>query len=100
MSNEIIMDDYDDKDIEINKIKSTSEKILNDKLKDNSNKTELKNNVIIKKTFLSSKEKLIGFEKCYMFEKRAIQFGTKLAHETNKKKYGSNRKANGKAQFK
>ena len=52
------------------------------------------------KCLLRNIGKLLGFEKCYMFEKRAIQFGTKLAHETNKKKYGSNRKANGKAQFK
>ena len=36
---------------------------------------------------------------CYKFEKRAIQFGTKIAHQTNIHKYGSNNKANGKAQF-
>jgi asparagine synthetase B (glutamine-hydrolysing) len=41
-----------------------------------------------------------GFKVAHCFEKRAIQFGTKLAKETNLKKYGSNRKANGKAQFK
>jgi len=41
-----------------------------------------------------------GFKISNTFEKRAIQFGTKLAKETNLKKYGSNRKANGKAQFK
>ena len=33
------------------------------------------------------------------FEKRAIQFGTKIAKQSNIKKFGSNRKANGKAQF-
>ena len=81
MSNEIIMDDYDDKDIEINKIKSTNEKILNDKLKDNSNKTELKNNVIIKKTFLSSKEKLNAIKKLlqkkpFIKEKKIIKNNT------------------------
>lgn len=43
---------------------------------------------------------LVGFNISCKFEKRAIQFGTKLAKETNIKKYGSNRKANGKAQFK
>jgi asparagine synthetase B (glutamine-hydrolysing) len=42
----------------------------------------------------------IGFKISHSFEKRAIQFGTKLAKETNIKKYGSNRKANGKAQYK
>ena len=52
------------------------------------------------KILLRNVGKLIGFNLSYMFEKRAIQFGTKLAHETNLKKYGSNRKANGKAQFK
>lgn len=31
------------------------------------------------------------------FEKRAIQFGTRLAKKTNILKFGSNRKANGKA---
>ena len=31
------------------------------------------------------------------FEKRAIQFGTKIAKKTNILKFGSNRKANGKA---
>lgn len=40
-----------------------------------------------------------GFKYGAMFEKRAIQFGSLLAKETNKDKYGSNRKANGKAQF-
>jgi hypothetical protein len=33
------------------------------------------------------------------FEKRAIQFGTKIAKKSNILKFGSNRKANGKAQF-
>jgi len=42
---------------------------------------------------------LVGFKLCYKFEKRAIQFGTKIAHQTNIHKYGSNSKANGKAQF-
>jgi asparagine synthetase B (glutamine-hydrolysing) len=42
---------------------------------------------------------LVGFKLCYKFEKRAIQFGTKIAHQTNIHKYGSNNKANGKAQF-
>jgi asparagine synthetase B (glutamine-hydrolysing) len=42
----------------------------------------------------------LGFKLSHLFEKRAIQFGTKLAKETNLKKYGSNRKANGKAQYK
>lgn len=42
----------------------------------------------------------LGFFISHNFEKRAIQFGTRLAKETNIKKYGSNRKANGKAQFK
>ena len=40
-----------------------------------------------------------GFILSYKFEKRAIQFGTKIAHQTNVHKYGSNNKANGKAQF-
>jgi hypothetical protein len=31
------------------------------------------------------------------FEKRAIQFGSKIAKQTNVIKFGSNRKANGKA---
>ena len=52
------------------------------------------------KILLRNIGKKLGFNLSYMFEKRAIQFGTKLAHETNLKKYGSNRKANGKAQFK
>lgn len=51
------------------------------------------------KMLLRNVAKMKGFDLCYMFEKRAIQFGTKLAHETNVKKYGSNGKANGKAQF-
>jgi len=42
----------------------------------------------------------LGYKISHNFEKRAIQFGTRLAKETNIKKYGSNRKANGKAQFK
>ena len=42
---------------------------------------------------------LVGFKLSYKFEKRAIQFGTKIAHQTNIHKYGSNNKANGKAQF-
>ena len=52
------------------------------------------------KKLLRNVAKSKGFNMGYMFEKRAIQFGTKLAHETNIKKYGSNNKANGKAQFK
>lgn len=40
-----------------------------------------------------------GCKISWNFEKRAIQFGTSLAKETNKDKYGSNRKANGKAQY-
>lgn len=51
------------------------------------------------KKLLRNVAKLIGFIISSQFEKRAIQFGTKLAHETNINKYGSNRKANGKAQF-
>ena len=42
---------------------------------------------------------ILGFNLSYKFEKRAIQFGTKLAHHTDVAKYGSNNKANGKAQF-
>jgi len=42
---------------------------------------------------------ILGFNLSCKFEKRAIQFGTKLAHHTNVNKYGSNNKANGKAQF-
>ena len=42
---------------------------------------------------------ILGFNLSCKFEKRAIQFGTKLAHQTNVNKYGSNNKANGKAQF-
>jgi asparagine synthetase B (glutamine-hydrolysing) len=42
----------------------------------------------------------LGFKISHSYEKRAIQFGTKLAKETNLRKYGSNRKANGKAQYK
>ena len=42
---------------------------------------------------------IVGFNLSYKFEKRAIQFGTKIAHQTNVHKYGSNNKANGKAQF-
>ena len=42
---------------------------------------------------------ILGFNLSYKFEKRAIQFGTKIAHQTNVHKYGSNNKANGKAQF-
>ena len=42
---------------------------------------------------------ILGFNLSYKFEKRAIQFGTKIAHHTNVQKYGSNNKANGKAQF-
>ena len=41
----------------------------------------------------------LGFKIANSFEKRAIQFGTKLARETNIRKYGSNNKANGRAQF-
>lgn len=52
------------------------------------------------KLLLRKVAKQIGFEFGAMFEKRAIQFGTRLAHETNVNTYGSNRKANGKAQFK
>ena len=44
-------------------------------------------------------KEIAGFKLCYKFEKRAIQFGTKIAHHTNVHKYGSNNKANGKAQF-
>ena len=42
---------------------------------------------------------IAGFKLSYKFEKRAIQFGTRIAHFTNVHKYGSNNKANGKAQF-
>ena len=42
---------------------------------------------------------IAGFNLSYKFEKRAIQFGTRIAHQTNVYKYGSNNKANGKAQF-
>ena len=42
---------------------------------------------------------IAGFKLSYKFEKRAIQFGTRIAHVTNVHKYGSNNKANGKAQF-
>ena len=42
---------------------------------------------------------VLGFNLSCKFEKRAIQFGTKLARQTNINKYGSNNKANGKAQF-
>ena len=42
---------------------------------------------------------IAGFNLSYKFEKRAIQFGTRIAHQTNVHKYGSNNKANGKAQF-
>ena len=52
------------------------------------------------KKLLRNVAKSLGFDICYMFEKRAIQFGTKLAKETNAKVYGSTKKANGKAQFK
>lgn len=51
------------------------------------------------KKLLRNIARLIGLNISCQFEKRAIQFGTKLAHETNMSKYGSNRKANGKAQF-
>lgn len=51
------------------------------------------------KKLLRNIARLIGLNISSQFEKRAIQFGTKLAHETNMSKYGSNRKANGKAQF-
>ncbi|CDW72582.1 asparagine synthetase domain-containing protein 1-like [Stylonychia lemnae] len=40
-----------------------------------------------------------GFHFASKFEKRAIQFGTKIAKQTNIMKFGSNRKANGKAQY-
>ncbi len=52
------------------------------------------------KILLRNVVKLLDFKVCFLFEKRAIQFGTRLAKETNIKTYGSNRKANGKAQFK
>ena len=42
---------------------------------------------------------IAGFKLSYKFEKRAIQFGTRIAHMTNVHKYGSNNKANGKAKF-
>lgn len=42
---------------------------------------------------------IAGFKLSCKFEKRAIQFGTRIAHFTNVHKYGSNNKANGKAQF-
>ena len=42
---------------------------------------------------------IAGFKLSYKFEKRAIQFGTRIAHMTNVHKYGTNNKANGKAQF-
>ena len=42
---------------------------------------------------------IAGFNLSHKFEKRAIQFGTRIAHLTNVHKYGSNNKANGKAQF-
>lgn len=38
-----------------------------------------------------------GIKFASLVEKRAIQFGTKIAKQTNIKKFGSNRKANGKA---
>ena len=40
-----------------------------------------------------------GIKFASLVEKRAIQFGTKIAKHTNISKFGSNRKANGKAQF-
>lgn len=40
-----------------------------------------------------------GLQLGSQFEKRAIQFGSKIAKQTNILKFGSNRKANGKAQF-
>lgn len=40
-----------------------------------------------------------GFDLGAGFEKRAIQFGSSLAKETNIKKFGSNRRANGRAQL-
>lgn len=45
-------------------------------------------------------EQRFGLKISSGFEKRAIQFGTRIAKQTNKIKFGSNRKANGKAQFK
>ena len=38
-----------------------------------------------------------GLQWASSFEKRAIQFGSKIAKQTNVAKFGSNRKANGKA---
>lgn len=52
------------------------------------------------KILLRNIVKMLNFKISFLFEKRAIQFGTRLAKETNIKTYGSNRKANGKAQFK
>lgn len=44
-------------------------------------------------------EKELGLRISCGFEKRAIQFGTRIAKQTNVLKFGSNRKANGKAQY-
>ena len=41
-----------------------------------------------------------GIQFASQVEKRAIQFGTKIAKATNIQKFGSNRKANGKAKYK
>ena len=40
---------------------------------------------------------VLGLSHASSFEKRAIQFGTRIAKQTNVATFGSNRKANGKA---
>jgi hypothetical protein len=42
---------------------------------------------------------VLGLGHASTFEKRAIQFGTRIAKQTNVATFGSNRKANGKAQL-
>lgn len=51
------------------------------------------------KRILRQIAKNMGLDLVQHFEKRAIQFGTKIAKISNKAKFGSNRKANGIAQY-
>ena len=51
------------------------------------------------KRILRQISKEMGLELVMHFEKRAIQFGTKIAKISNLSKFGSNRKANGVAQY-
>eukprot|EP01017_Pseudomicrothorax_dubius_P013741 TRINITY_DN16158_c0_g1_i1.p2 TRINITY_DN16158_c0_g1~~TRINITY_DN16158_c0_g1_i1.p2 ORF type:complete len:114 (-),score=23.91 TRINITY_DN16158_c0_g1_i1:31-372(-) len=52
------------------------------------------------KVFLRQLAERLGLKESSLFRKKAIQFGTKLAKQSNIQKFGSNRKAKGNAEYK